>query len=117
MLCLLSTSAVAGPPALPGSVATPPKKWNQFDPLANRCFAAAWEVFQSLPPDAAIDRSRCAVVLYGRDGSDAENAAYFRDYAENGRVMGSGLLFRYTLANNAKSCNGTTIGNRLNPLL
>ena len=97
MLSLLSTSAVAGPPALPDSVATPPKKWNQFDPLAKRCFAAAWEVFQSLPPGAAIDRSRCAVVLYGCDGSDAANAAYFRDYAENGRVMGSGLLFRYTL--------------------
>lgn len=97
MLSLLSTSAVAGPASLPGSVTTPPKKWSQFDPLAKRCFAAAWEVFQSLPPDIAPDRSRCAVVLYGRDGSDTANAAYFRDYAENGRVMGSGLLFRYTL--------------------
>lgn len=95
MLTLLSTSFVTDAAPLPPSVVKPPK-WNRFDPLAKRCFHAAGAIFSRLPSNA-VDLSRTAVVLCGREGSDATNAAYFKDYLDNGRQLGSSLLFRYTL--------------------
>ncbi|MBQ7190588.1 MAG: DUF2062 domain-containing protein [Kiritimatiellae bacterium] len=95
MLRLLATSFVSDTDHLP-LPADKPAKWNQFDPLARRCYHAAFALFSRLPA-ACVDRVRTATVLLAPEGSDATNNAYFADYLENGRELGSGLLFRYTL--------------------
>lgn len=95
MLRLLATSFVSDTDHLP-LPADKPAKWNQFDPLARRCYHAAFAIFSRLPAEC-VDRIRTATVLLAPEGSDATNDAYFADYLENGRELGSGLLFRYTL--------------------
>ncbi|TLM65515.1 MAG: hypothetical protein FDZ69_09600 [Deltaproteobacteria bacterium] len=81
-----------------GVVPTPYRNFGRLDPLSRNTIAA---VALALG-DAGLtgrpgETQATGIVGAARDGSLAADVAYFRDYLENGRTLGRGNLFIYTL--------------------
>ncbi|MCF8044632.1 MAG: hypothetical protein K9J83_02135 [Desulfarculaceae bacterium] len=79
-----------------GTIRRPVKNFTRFDDTGKAIFLAAFELFNhtgSLPRDP----SATAILAVDRDGALMNNTAYFENYVQNGRTMGSPNDFIYTL--------------------
>ena len=83
-----------------GTIERPVKNFPRFDNTGKTIFLAAFELFKhkgSLPEDP----SATAILVVDRDGALQTNTAYFENYVQNGRTMGSPNDFIYTLPTSA----------------
>lgn len=81
-----------------GIVPTAHRNFGRLDPQSRNTIAAVALALD----DAGLtglpgERQATGIVGAARDGSLAADVAYFRDYLENGRRLGRGNLFIYTL--------------------
>lgn len=81
-----------------GVVPTPYRNFGRLDPLSRNTIAAVALALDDAGL-AAPGGEPQAIGIAGtaRDGSLAADVAYFRDYLENGRMLGRANLFIYTL--------------------
>lgn len=81
-----------------GVVPTPYRNFGRLDPLARLTIAAVALTLDDAGEAVALgEKQGTGIVGATRDGSLAADVAYFRDYLENGRTLGRGNLFIYTL--------------------
>jgi 3-oxoacyl-[acyl-carrier-protein] synthase II len=81
-----------------GIVPTPYRNFGRLDPLSRTTIGAvALAIADAGLVCAPEPKQAMGIVGTARDGSLAADVAYFRDYVANGRTLGRGNLFIYTL--------------------
>lgn len=81
-----------------GVVPTPYRNFGRLDPLSRTTIAAvALALDDAGLSGAAGEKQETGIVGTALDGSLAADRAYFEDYVANGRTLGRGNLFIYTL--------------------
>lgn len=81
-----------------GVVPTPYRNFGRLDPLSRTTIGAVALALDDAGLAGAPEHKQATgIVGTARDGSLAADLAYFRDYVANGRTLGRGNLFIYTL--------------------
>jgi len=76
-------------------IGRPVKYFSRMTPETKSCLTAASVALRSLAPETAA--KEVGLVAAGNDGCVKADQNYFRDYVREGRSMGRGNLFIYTL--------------------
>jgi hypothetical protein len=76
----------------------PVENFSRFDQMSKlTCLAIALTLYDARVIYAKGKKLDIGVLFSGRNGSFDAQSAYFKDYVDNGRLLGRGNLFIYTL--------------------